>query len=177
MIARIRPTTHADLPEVMNIYAFAQGFMHRSGNPTQWPPGYPSAEHVAKDIDAAHSFVCENENGEIVATFCFILGDDPTYARIYEGAWLNRAPYGTVHRLASAGKEKGVAEACFRWCFAHCPNIRVDTHRDNRVMQHLFQKLGFTYCGIIYVANGTPRMAYQRTTENNKSGNTASLLQ
>ena len=29
-------------------------------------------------------------------------------------------------------------------------------------MQHLLEKNGFTPCGIIYVANGTPRIAYQR---------------
>jgi len=65
-------------------------------------------------------------------------------------------------RLASSGKEKGVAKACFEWCFSQCPNIRVDTHQDNVVMQRILEKLGFTYCGIIFVTNGTPRLAYQK---------------
>jgi RimJ/RimL family protein N-acetyltransferase len=38
----------------------------------------------------------------------------------------------------------------------------VDTHQDNVVMQRILEKLGFTYCGIIFVANGTPRLAYQK---------------
>jgi hypothetical protein len=98
-----------------------------------------------------------------VGTFCFIRGEDPTYAKIYNGEWLNDRPYATVHRIASSGKEKGVAKACFEWCFTQCPNIRVDTHRDNHVMQHILQSMGFTFCGIIFVANGTERLAYQKT--------------
>ena len=31
-------------------------------------------------------------------------------------------------------------------------NIRIDTHLDNRIMQHVIKKYGFTYCGIIYLA-------------------------
>ncbi|MDR0421926.1 MAG: GNAT family N-acetyltransferase [Proteiniphilum sp.] len=163
MITRIRPSTRDDLPEVMEIYAVARDFMRRSGNVSQWTGGYPPAEYIAGEIEAGHSFVCENRDGELVGTFCFIIGDDPTYGKIYEGEWLNHALYGTVHRIASAGKEKGVAETCFRWCFTRCLNIRVDTHRDNRVMQRILEKLGFTCCGIIHVADGTERLAYQKT--------------
>ena len=39
-------------------------------------------------------------------------------------------------------------------------NIRVDTHRDNHTMQHLVQKHGFQKCGVIYLKNGSPRLAY-----------------
>lgn len=163
MITRISPSTHADLPIVMEMYAVAREFMRSSGNASQWDSGYPSEQYIREEIDAGHSFVCENETGELVGTFCFIIGDDPTYANIYEGKWLNNDCYGTVHRIASAGKEKGVAEACFRWCFKQCRNIRVDTHRDNRVMQHILSKLDFTFCGIIYVLDGTERLAYQKT--------------
>ena len=64
--------------------------------------------------------------------------------------------------MASSGKRKGVAEACFQWCFRQCRNIRVDTHHDNIVMQNIATKLGFVRCGTIIIANGTPRIAYQR---------------
>lgn len=163
MITWIRPATHGDLPKVMEMYAIARNFMRRSGNASQWTDGYPAEEYIVSEINTGHSFVCENQEGETVGTFCFIVGNDPTYAKIYEGEWLNNDLYGTVHRMASAGKEKGVAEACFHWCFSRCRNIRVDTHRDNRVMQNILEKLGFRYCGIIYVSNGTERLAYQKT--------------
>ncbi|MSL30079.1 GNAT family N-acetyltransferase, partial [Escherichia coli] len=66
------------------------------------------------------------------------------------------------HRMAASGKRKRVSEACVNWCFEHFENIRVDTHRDNKVMQHILTKYGFQRCGIIYVKNGTERIAYQR---------------
>jgi RimJ/RimL family protein N-acetyltransferase len=48
------------------------------------------------------------------------------------------------------------------YCFAHATNIRIDTHRDNHIMQHVIQKHGFTYCGIIYLLSGDERLAYQK---------------
>ena len=113
------------------------------------------------DLPAGRIFRLQ-EQGEILGTFCFILGEDPTYLNIYEGAWLNDEPYGVIHRMAASGKRKGVSEACLNWCFEHFENIRVDTHRDNKVMQHILAKYGFQRCGIIYVKNGTERIAYQR---------------
>ena len=40
--------------------------------------------------------------------------------------------------------------------------LRADTHADNKIMQHLLEKNGFTKCGIIHVEDGTPRIAYQK---------------
>ena len=47
--------------------------------------------------------------------------------------------------------------------FGRRDNIRVDTHRDNIVMQRLVEKLGFSRRGIIYIADGTERIAYHWT--------------
>ena len=102
-------------------------------------------------------------NGQLLGVFAFILGVDPTYQVIEDGAWLNDTlPYGTIHRLASSGKSKGVASAVIEWCLEHCQSLRADTHADNQIMQHLLEKNGFTRCGIIHVADGTPRIAYQK---------------
>ena len=40
--------------------------------------------------------------------------------------------------------------------------IRIDTHEDNYVMQNALAKQGFRRCGIIYVEDGTTRIAYDR---------------
>ena len=102
-------------------------------------------------------------NGQIEAVFAFILGADPTYAVIEDGKWLDDTlPYGTVHRLASAGKQKGVAAAVLEWCLEHCQSLRADTHADNKIMQHILEKNGFTRCGVIHVKDGSPRFAYQK---------------
>lgn len=158
----IRPAGLEDLPLVMEIYDYARAFMRANGNVTQWVNGYPSEELIRQEIQDGHSFVCTDGDGEIVGTFCFILGDDPTYQQIYDGAWLNDEPYGVIHRMGTNGKRKGIAEACLNWSFQHSNNIRVDTHRDNLVMQHILEKNGFKRCGIIYVRDGTERIAYQK---------------
>lgn len=158
----IRLTDLKDLPFVMTVYDEARRFMRDTGNATQWIDGYPSEELIRQEIADGHSYVCMDRQGEISGTFCFIEGDDPTYQTIYEGAWLNDEPYGVIHRMATNGKRKGVAAACLDWCAERCGNIRVDTHRDNQVMQHILAKHGFSRCGIIFVRNGTERIAFQR---------------
>lgn len=158
---RIRQVTSADLPVMMGIYNYARAFMQTTGNTNQWINGYPSEEIIAADIAAGNSYVCSC-NGEVVGAFCFFRHDDPTYAYIEDGAWLNDKPYGVVHRLASNGRVKGVGDFCLQWCFAQCGNIRVDTHKDNFIMQKIFVRNGFERCGIIYLANGAQRVAFQK---------------
>ncbi len=161
--AFIRPTTLEDLPQLIQIYDIARRFMQQIGNAGQWTKGYPRKELLISDIEQRRSYVCTTPDGEILATFCYFIGEEPTYLNIYNGAWLNDAPYGVIHRIASSGKQKGVGEACINWCLEQSQNIRIDTHRDNKVMQHILKKLQFTYCGIIYLENGDERLAYQKT--------------
>ena len=35
-----------------------------------------------------------DREGQVVGVFCFIEGEDPNYARIEDGVWLNDRPYG-----------------------------------------------------------------------------------
>ena len=162
----IRNTRTEDLEEVMRIYGRAAGYMAETGNPNQWTPGYPPREMIEEDIRRGVSYVME-ENGQIEAVFAYIEGVDLTYGRIENGAWRSMGPYATVHRLASAGRRRGVAGVCFVWCAnqaaAHrCSSLRADTHRDNRVMQRVLLRNGFVYCGDIRLADGSPRLAYER---------------
>ena len=146
----IRQTRQEDLAEVMAMYDYARRFMQEHGNGNQWINGYPSEELISNEIKASHSFVCENEQGELVGTFCYIEGIDPTYLKIYEGEWLNDEPYAVIHRMASNGKQKGISTECLKWAFAHCDNIRIDTHRDNIVMQNLLKKQEIA--SVLYIA-------------------------
>ena len=157
-----RGAVRADMARILDIYARAREFMAKNGNPTQWGDNYPSPELLEEDIDSNRLFLYV-VNGQIEAVFAFILGADPTYAVIEDGHWLDDTlPYGTVHRLASAGKQKGVGKAVLDWSLEHCQSLRADTHADNKIMQHLLEKNGFTRCGVIHVADGSPRFAYQR---------------
>lgn len=159
----IRKAEPADLDRLMEIFEQARRFMAASGNPNQWVNGYPQRELIEREIRLAHCYACCTSQGRVVATFCFLPSPDPFYDRIDDGQWLNDAPYYVIHRLASDGTVKGIGKICIDWCGAQCGNLRIDTHADNRVMQRLAERCGFQRCGIVYVANGTPRIAYQRT--------------
>ena len=162
MIYTIRHATEADVPALLQLAEAARQIMRQSGNPTQWINGYPKAEDFLRDIDRQGSFVVLRGE-EPVGTFAFLSGPDPTYAKIYEGEWLDDVqPYHVVHRIASLPEAHGVMRVLLDYCFSHSHNIRIDTHRDNTIMRHLLQRFGFTYCGIIFLANGQERLAYQR---------------
>ncbi len=175
----------------MELYDAARAFMRRCGNDVQWVGGYPSAELVAAGIDAGEQYVCVTDypdevaysrfpsfggvvaapaadgvvNPHIAATFWFAVGPEPTYADILDGpGWLDDAPYGVVHRLASDGGVRGVGAFCLEWCLERCGNIRVDTHACNTVMQNLLDRLGYARCGVIHIGDGTPRDAFQKIT-------------
>lgn len=57
-------------------------------------------------------YVCTPDNApeKIVGGFAFIIGREPNYAVIENGAWHSDQPYGTIHRIASNGQTKGIAE-------------------------------------------------------------------
>lgn len=165
----IRPALQEDLGRIMDIFALAREFMAASGNPGQWVGGYPYRELMSEMIGQGCCYVCESPEGRIAATFCLVPGPDPTYREIYDGAWLDDAPYHVIHRLASDGSIKGIGRICIDWCLARTPSLRLDTHADNRIMQSLAADCGFVVCGTIYTDSGSPRIAYQHLPGNPSS--------
>ena len=147
----------------MKIYSHAREIMKTTGNPNQWGNNRPAEATIVADIKRGESFLMEIE-GQIYGVFTFIIGDDPTYLNIENGAWLNPLPYGTIHRLAGNGKTTGLFSEALSFCEKLIPNIRIDTHHDNKIMQHLIEKNGFIRCGTIFVEDGSPRIAYQKCT-------------
>ena len=158
----ICPARPSALNRLMEIFDHARRFMASVGNGNQWINGYPSSELIAREIADGHCYVCRDEHENIVGTFCFVPSPDPYYSVIEDGNWLNDAPYYVIHRIASDGTCKGIGDTCIAWCAKQCGNLRADTHRDNLIMQRLLARNGFKRCGIVRVANGTERIAYQR---------------
>jgi len=171
---RIRPATAADLPALRPVFEAAKGIMRADGNPTQWAaPGFPPDALLLRDIacgggyvilgNAARRYACHSglDPESIVAYFALLPSPEPTYSFI-DGAWLTDEPYGVIHRMASYPDAHGIFAAIMDFAAARFPHLRIDTHRDNRIMRHLIEKHGFTYCGIIYLADGAPRLAYER---------------
>jgi len=160
---KIRKTQPTDITILMDIFEQAKHIMRKDGNMLQWRGNYPSREIVIADIEQGNSYVCTDDTEEIIGTFAFIRGNDPTYTHIYEGKWVeDTLPYGVIHRLASTEHSKGVANACLQWCYEQIPNLRADTHRDNHILQYILKKHGFKYCGIILLVNGDERLAFQK---------------
>ena len=157
----IRTAQTADLPAIQKIYSHARAFMKQTGNASQWGDHWPPEALLETDIAAQRLYVVETPDG-VHGVFALIFGDDPTYAVIEDGAWLSDTPYATVHRVASDGTVRGIFQAVLSFCQAQASHLRIDTHPDNHVMQHLILKNGFQQCGIIYAGDGTSRIAYEK---------------
>jgi len=156
----VRKAEPADFEVIMGIYRIAQDFMISTGNPDQWRHSHPTPDQIGEDIQNGISHViCED--GAIHGVFALCEGADPTYSYIEDGEWLNDEPYVTIHRIAGDQQVRGIFTAAMEHCKRYADNIRVDTHSDNQVMQNVLAKHGFSRCGIIYLLNGDPRIAFQ----------------
>ena len=167
---KIRKSTEEDIPRMLEIYQRAREFMAAHGNPNQWGrTGWPPKRLLYEDIDRGKSYVCTDDNGNVIGTFFYNFGQDiePTYQTIVDGAWLDAGPYGVVHRIAVDGSAKGTATFCLDWAFRQSNgHLRIDTHGDNLVMQNLLKKLGFTFCGTIFIEeDDDPRIAYEKVSD------------
>lgn len=157
----IRRAKKGDIGKIMEIYKHARELMRREGNDCQWVNGYPSEELVEEDIRDGVSYVV-SDGGEIAGVFAFIEGRDATYSHIDDGEWVeDERPYATIHRMGRARGKHGIFRAAMDWCRQNATSLRVDTHEKNRTMRQLVESYGFERRGIIYVADGTPRIAYQ----------------
>jgi hypothetical protein len=161
-VRTIRKAEPDDTGAILAVFEAARGIMRSSGNLHQWGDNYPSAEAVEKDRERGGGFVIEDD-GRVTGYFAFLQSPEPTYDYIEGGQWLDDSlPYHVIHRIASFPDAHGVFRDMLAWCGQRETNIRIDTHCDNRIMQHLLDSHGFTYCGIIYLASGDERLAYQR---------------
>lgn len=161
----VRHSTEQDFDRIMEIYAGARKFMAENGNPNQWgPTNWPPEDLIHRDIENGKSYVCICD-GNIVGTFFYTAGEDPEpdYRVIEDGDWRDHSAYGVVHRIASDGSVKGTGRFCLEWAYRQCGHLRIDTHKDNRVMQSLLGKLGFVQCGTVYAPEDhSPRLAYEK---------------
>ena len=149
----IRKATLEDMPVLLEIYERARKFMVSTGNTN------PSREILTEDIEKKEMYVLVDEDG-IQASFVFYCGIDPCYNKIYDGQWLNDEPYGVIHRIATRGLKKHMADIVLEYCESKIDNIRMDTHVDNKPMQNFMLKHGFKHVGTIYLKNGQSRLAF-----------------
>ena len=106
-------------------------------------------------------------DGQVRGYACISFAGEPCYNEL-AGKWLSDLPYGVVHRMAidDVCKGKGAAPAFFRFAEELCRerdirSIRVDTDADNRMMQRVLEKQGFTYCGTVCFDN-SEKIAFEK---------------
>ncbi|WP_253293600.1 GNAT family N-acetyltransferase [Kineothrix sp. MSJ-39] len=156
---KIREATIQDIESLMHIYEIARETMRQSGNPHQWGANFPPRELIEEDIEK-HRCMAVCEGDAIHGAFALCRGEDPTYGYVEGGEWLNDASYVTMHRVASDAKVHGLFAAMVNYCKSISDNVRIDTHEDNQIMHKVIMRNGFVKCGIIYLLNGEPRVAY-----------------
>lgn len=157
----IRAATLCDMPELEMLYAAARERMKKTGNPTQWKDCYPPRSLLEEDVALRRLYVVRNED-VLLGAFVFFVGEEPCYHTI-DGMWQteNRV-YGVIHRVASAGIQKGFLRTVVDFCASQASDLRVDTHRDNAPMRGALSALGFRPCGVVTVEDGSERIAYER---------------
>ncbi len=158
---KIRKAQLTDLTRMMVIYEAARAQMAAMGNTTQWINGYPARQDIERDIIEGMSYLIIDESSEPIGCFAVMPSPDPNYDIIEAGEWPDHKPYVAIHRAAASKPGLGSMNHILDWVKERYEVIRIDTHKDNAPMRHIVEKSGFIYCGIIYVSNGTPRLAYQ----------------
>lgn len=165
----LKCSTLKDVPDIMRIIKDAQNYL-AGLRIDQWQDGYPNKEQIELDIKNNDSYVVLSDLGEIMITTVFTTRPEVTYQNI-DGKWItdDNAKYGVIHRLAVREKYRklGLAKLIFNKAEEKLKGLkissmRVDTHKDNKGMQQLISKLGYKYCGIIYLENGDERFAYEK---------------
>ena len=103
----------------------------------------------------------------------FTTKPESTYSNL-DGSWLTpeNTKYGVIHRMAVGNKFRnlGIAKFIFKKCELNLQqndiaSMRIDTHEDNKGMQGLLKKLGYVYCGIIFLKSGDKRLAFEKVLD------------
>lgn len=162
-----RKSTEPDIKDIMNIVRQGQAYFRKNQIP-QWLNGYPGYETIMNDIKKGYGYVLLRDK-IITGTVAVSFDGEKTYENIYDGKWLSDGKYAVIHRIAVASDYKGLgfASVIIKNIEGICllrdvHSIRADTHRANLSMQRLLKKNSFQYCGIIYLEDGSERIAFEK---------------
>lgn len=153
----LRRAEMKDLPQIESI--IQDGKTHLAAqNIDQWQGGYPNTNVLVDDIQNGHTVVLV-EGYEVLGTAAVIPAPDESYEEI-DGEWLTHDnTYIAIHRVAVSANHRGqgLSGKLFAAIFAEIEanssikGIRIDTHPDNKGMQHVIKKAGFSETGTVEV--------------------------
>ena len=133
----------------------------------QWQTGYPDYACIERDIIDQKGFFGVDEES-ILGYLCIDYDGESAYDNM-QGTWNTSENYVVVHRMAFTEKSrgKGVSSVVFRLVEELSKrkginSFRVDTDADNKKMQHILKKNGFSYCGTIWFDN-SEKIAFDKT--------------
>ena len=162
---QLKVATPADASVIWTILSAAIQRRKTEGS-NQWQDGYPNEQVIAKDIAKDYGYVLV-EDDEIVGYCALLINDEPEYARI-KGKWISSGDFVVFHRVAIAPNHlgRGLAKILLQQieqftCDNGIHSLRADTNFDNTPMLHLFEKLGYQYCGEVSF-RGSPRKAFEK---------------
>lgn len=147
-----------DLDRVVEILRDGRNQLAESGI-DQWQGDYPNVEHIQEDIEHGFAYLVHSDDHETVGAFAIVAAPDHSYDEL-DGKWLvDTDDYLVIHRVAihSDHAGNGYASGLFTSVIDYVkenPNgvksLRIDTHEDNKPMQHLIEKYGFTRVGTLH---------------------------
>lgn len=154
----IKKATMEDYERILEILKDGRNQLAERGI-DQWQGDYPNAQHIKEDVQNGFAYVVHSDDEETVGAFAILPAPDHAYDEL-DGQWLiDTKDYVTVHRVAihSDHAGKGYASKLFTDLINHFKNnrkdiksIRIDTHEDNKPMQHLIVKNGFKRVGTLH---------------------------
>lgn len=163
----LRKTRQEEINKVLKIIDEAKETLKKN-NINQWQNGYPNKDVILNDIKKSESYVLDHD-GEIIGTTALSFNGEKTYDKIYEGKWLSNGAYAVIHRIAVVKIEglKGIGTEILKKSEEIClskgiRNIKIDTYKDNKAMQGLLLKNNYEYCGVIYLEDGSKRIAFEK---------------
>lgn len=148
----LRKAKSTELDEIMLIIEDGREFL-RQQRINQWQHGSPSKETIEQDIKEQTSYVYEIDRN-IVAT-AMLTNYDRDYEN-YPTLWSKCDNYLVIHRMATLKniRNQGIGRQFLSAImdFAKKENIdyiRIDTHKDNKIMRKFLSDFGFVKLGEI----------------------------
>ncbi len=161
----LRKATPSEQNAIWEILQQAIEQRRRDGS-EQWQNGYPNEQTVKNDIANGYGYVLV-EDDSIIAYAAVIFDIEPAYTDI-KGKWLTDGEYVTVHRVATSNaiKRKGMGTQLLQMIEELASeqkvySVKIDTNFDNVPMLKIMDRLGYTYCGEVFLS-GAPRRAYEK---------------
>lgn len=151
----LKRATTKELHEIWQIVDAARNEMVRQGR-KQWDEHYPQITDIEEDIRQEKGWIVI-EDDCVMGYVVFTNEKEEAYSQLEGGKWIANMPYGVIHRMAVSlqHRKKGLGRFIFTALEEKAremglTSVRADTNFDNVEMLHLFEKLGYTRCGIVH---------------------------